>query len=164
MAAREVDMIYHLSRVRHRRHSGQCGAALLGRSWIERLYQHISALTHNSSRMLYIQALLIMLLQQQPILRRSWEGSRTCILHFFNPGAGVCLPSNGKLLLHVEAATSAEIHAPLDLVISFHLHPKIVQDGSDGTRRIVLWAVFGLQNTCGSVSYLETISVTVCSG
>lgn len=188
MAAREVDMIYHLSRVHHHRHSGQYGAAPLSRSsifplvspsfqpsqgWIERLYQHVSALTHNSGRTLYRQALVIILLQQQPILR-SWEDlsevHTPAFSTFLTPEglldkyASLCLPSGGKPLLHVEAATSAEIHAPPELVISFHLRSKIVQDGNDGTRRIVLWAVFGLHNTHSSVSYLQTISVTVCSG
>ena len=189
MAAREAEMIYHLSRVHHHRHSGQYGAAPLSRSsvfplvspgsqlpqdWIERLYQHVSALTRNSGRTLYRQALLIILLQQQPIPRRSWEG----LLEVHAPAfstfltlemlldkyASLCLPSDGKPLLHVEAATSAEIHAPPELVISVHLHSKIVQDGNDGMRGIVLWAVFGLHNTHGSVSYLQTISVTDCSG
>jgi len=78
--------------------------------------------------------------------------------------ARLCLPSDGKPLLHVEAATSAKIHAPSELVISFHLHSKLVQDGNDGTRGIVLWAVFGLHNTHSSVSYLQTVSVAVCRG
>lgn len=64
----------------------------------------------------------------------------------------------------MEPATSAEIHALLQLVISFLLRSKIVQDGNDGTRRIVLWAEFGLHNTHSSISYLQTISVTVYGG
>lgn len=66
--------------------------------------------------------------------------------------------------LRVQAATSAEIHTPSELVISFNLHSKIVQDCNDDIRGIVLWAVFGLHNTHSSVSYLQTISVAVCSG
>lgn len=62
----------------------------------------------------------------------------------------VSLPSDGKPLLHVEAATSAEIHAPPELVISFHLQSKIGHDGNGGVTGIVLWAVFGWNNTHGS--------------
>lgn len=46
------------------------------------------------------------------------------------------------------AATSAEIHAPPELVISFHLQPKLVQDGNGGMTGIVL---FGWNKTYGSV-------------
>lgn len=172
MAAKEVDMIYHLSRVQHHRYSGQHGAAPLSRSsvfplvspgsqpsqgWIERLYQHVSALTHKSGRSLYRRALVITLLQQQPIPRRRREGlsevpapalSTFLTLELLlDKYASLCLPSDGKPLLHVEAATSAEIHAPPELVTSFHLHSKIVQDGSDSTRGIVLWAIFSFHNT-----------------
>lgn len=52
---------------------------------------------------------------------------------------------------------------PPELVISFHLHFKVFQDGSGGTRGIVLWAVFSMHNTHGSVSYLQTRPFTVYS-
>lgn len=185
MAATEVDMIYHLSRVHHHRHSGQYGAAPLSKSSVfplvsqdsqpsHRLHQRVSALTYNSGRTLYRRALVIILLQQQAVPTRSWEGLSEVHAPAFatfltlelllDKYASVCLRSNGKPLLHVEATASTEIHAPPELVISFHLHSRIVQDGNDATRGIVLWAVFDLHNTHGSVSYLQTISVTICSG
>lgn len=69
-------------------------------------------------------------------------------LELLDKYASVSLQSNGKSLLHVGAATSAEIHAPPELLISFHLQPKLVQDGNGGTTGIVL---FGWNNTYGSV-------------
>lgn len=48
-------------------------------------------------------------------------------------------------------ATPAEIQAPPELAISFHLQSKIVQGGNEGMTGIVLWAVFGWNNTHGSL-------------
>lgn len=69
-------------------------------------------------------------------------------LELLDKYASVSLQSNGKSLLHVGATTPAEIHAPPELAISFHLQPKIVQDGNGGMTGIVL---FGWNNTHGSV-------------
>lgn len=60
----------------------------------------------------------------------------------------ISLQSYGKSLLPVGTATSSEIPTPLELVISFHLQPKIVQGGNGGMTGIVF---FGWNNTHGSV-------------
>lgn len=105
MAAKEVDMIYHLSRVQHHRYSGQHGAAPLSRSsvfslaspgsqpsqgWIERLYQHVSALTQQRQKSLQTGScdnIIAAATHSQKEMRRFIRGSCTCTLHFFNPGA-----------------------------------------------------------------------------
>lgn len=171
MAAKEVDMIYHLSRVQHHRYSGQHGAAPLSRSsvfalvspgsqpsqgWIERLYQRFC--THTQQRQKSLQTgSCDNIIAAATHSRRRWEGlsevpapalSTFLTLELLlDKYASLCLLSDGKPLLCVEAATSAEIDAPPELVTSFHLHSKIVQDGSDSMRGIVLWAIFSFHNT-----------------
>lgn len=48
-------------------------------------------------------------------------------LELLDKYASVSLPDDGKSFLRVGAAASAEIHAPPELVICFHLQSKIVQ-------------------------------------
>lgn len=72
-------------------------------------------------------------------------------LELLDKYARVSLPSNSKPLLHVGAAASADIDASPELVVSFHVQSKIVEDGNGGMTGIVSWAVFGWNNTHGNV-------------
>lgn len=166
-------MIYHLSRVCHHWHSGQYGAALLVKA-LSFHWSYQALRLPRAAQRGCTKTFLHSLERQQNCLQTGYcdnitaaathsymvkrfmevhaaAFSTSLTLELLDKHASVSLPSNGKSLPQVGPATPAEIQAPPELVISFHLQSKIVQGGNGGMTGIVLWAVFGWNNTHGSL-------------